>query len=185
MSSTCEMSPTRRDPRAEPEERGHDRQAHREEGAEADQQDDDRREQPDRGRRGGLARTRSARSPARRARPGAAASGSPRPWRPRCLIAPVGSCVRPLVEEHGREGRSCRPREMRSPLPGSKGLTTPVTCGSAATRASIGEIGRARRAVRDRARAGVEDDLVGVARLGREGALRAGRRPAGSRCCRG
>ena len=122
------------------------------------------------GRRARRARTASARSPGRRARPRAGAERMLSARAITFLIAEIGrtlarwskrTVAKPIVPSF----------EMRLPAFGSKGLVTPVTCGRRATPASIGATTERTRGVGQLAGARLEDDLVDVAGLGRKAAL--------------
>ncbi len=137
MSSTCEASPTRPMPVPSPKQGRHDRESHREERAEADEQHDDRGQHADRRRGARLRELRSARSPARRARPRAAAS--------RLACATVDHLLdraRRAARSPSRRrapSRTRSSRRARCDCPSSRrtGSMTLVTCGSFATCASI------------------------------------------------
>ena len=155
MPITREASPARPMPVPQAEQRRDDRQAHRDQRAEGDEQHDDRREQADR-RRGAERRLLhlfdrlAAERHLQLRRAGAFGDRrSPVRW----PTTEAGSRARRTSPSRTRP---CRRSEISCAPAAVYGLTTPVTCGSRATAASIG----ATRA-RDRR---VGDDDPGVRR---------------------
>jgi hypothetical protein len=151
---------------AEPEERGHDWQSHREEGAEADEQDDDRGGEADRGR---SAERRPLRLLDRRT-----AELDLHPRRARRLGSRDHRFdvrgrerVAALVEAHGREADRSVARDLSRRAVGADDAGD---VRKPADPRELGQDGRAYRRCGDRAGAGVEDDLVRVAGNRGEGA---------------